>query len=91
MISDLTTVIKASKKAKGANLTGVYFSRGNALMRKGDHKGAIADYTQVIKQEPNAEVAYRARAEAYQQRGKTNLAQADYTAANRIAGGPAMS
>jgi Tfp pilus assembly protein PilF len=86
VIADLTTVINAAKKAKDANVAGVYFSRGNAYVRKQDYKKAIADFTQVIKLEPHAEVAYRARAEAYQQRGKSDLAQADYSAAVNIAG-----
>jgi len=86
VIADLTTVINAAKKAKDANVAGVYFSRGNAYVRKQDYKKAIADFTQVIKLEPHAKVAYRARAEAYQQRGKSDLAQADYSAAVNIAG-----
>jgi Flp pilus assembly protein TadD len=54
-----------------------YFERGKAHAGKEDYDSAIADYTQVIRLDPNDAVAYSSRGLAYNTKGQKALAIKD--------------
>ena len=62
---------------------GAYKNRGNNRYDLGDYRGAIADYTEVIQVEPDADI-YIKRGDAYYDFGDKEAAIADYTEAIQI-------
>jgi tetratricopeptide (TPR) repeat protein len=59
--------------------------RGYAYDHKGDYDRAIADYTQVIKLDPNDAVAYYNRGRTYSyEKGDYDRARADWTKALQL-------
>jgi len=63
-----------------------YLKRGNANVAKDNLDGAIADYGEAIRLDPQNIVAYGSRAIAYSRKGKRDDAIADYRRANAING-----
>ena len=61
-----------------------YLERGEAQGEKGDWKGAIAEYTQVLAIDPKSSAAYAARGSARQSQNDLDGAIADYTQAMTI-------
>ena len=59
----------------------VYFYRGNAYGRKGDHDQAIKDYSQAIALQPDLAEAYYNRGVAYRLKGDHDQAIEDYSQA----------
>ena len=58
-----------------------YFQKGNEAMQRGDHDGAIADYTRAIELKidlPNLAKAYKNRGDAKSNLGDHHGAKADY-------------
>ena len=62
----------------------IYFYRGNDKYESGDYKGAIADYTQVIRLKPDYADAYYKRGIATDDLGQYLAAIADYDTAIRL-------
>jgi len=62
--------------SKDANL---YYDQGNNYYKKGDYDKAIADYSQVIKLDPNHANAYYNRGVAYDKKGNYDKAITDYS------------
>jgi len=67
---------------------GAYFDRGNARHEQGDWDGAIADYTEAIRRDPDDGVYYYCRAVARHARGDFSGANADFAAARRLGFNP---
>src|SRR2546423_1794714 len=61
-----------------------YNNRGDARFAKGDHDGAIADYTKAIEIDPRVAGPYAGRGLARQAKGDLDGAIADYTKAIEI-------
>jgi len=68
----------------GSGLAEKYTERGNEKYTKGDYSGAIADFSEVIKIEPEGTAAYVSRALARSKSGDINGAIGDYSAAIKI-------
>ncbi len=64
----------------------LFHNRGVAYNNKRDYKKAVADFTETIKLNPNYVQAYINRAFIYRALGKTDLAVADESAAQRLTG-----
>ena len=60
------------------NCTDAYFHRGCVRHEKGDKRGAIADYNQVIKIEPDNAYAYVKRGSIRREKAKREEAVADF-------------
>jgi len=61
-----------------------YINRGHAYYEKGEYDEAIADYTQIIKLDPDDYEAYYNRSDAYYKKGEYDLAIADYANAKKL-------
>jgi tetratricopeptide (TPR) repeat protein len=61
------------------------FDRGNAAADRKDYDTAIAEFTEAIRLDPQAEGAYHNRANAYADKGEYARAIADYNEAIRLA------
>src|SRR4051794_23795637 len=61
------------------------FDRGNAAADRKDYDTAIAEFTEAIRLDPQAEGAYHNRANAYADKGEYARAVADYNEAIRLA------
>jgi tetratricopeptide (TPR) repeat protein len=61
-----------------------YSTSGYANFQRGDYDRAIADFTQVIRLDPNDAWAYNSRGTAYHQKGDSDRALADFTQAIRL-------
>lgn len=80
-----THVVKAVDQA-AAPVTAAEFSRrGAARLAQHDVKGAIADFTDAIRLEPNTVLGYRRRSEAYDEAGNDQAARADFDKAVALA------
>ncbi len=64
-----------------------WITRGIAKGKAGDADGAIADYTEAIRLNPNAASAFYNRAVARQAKGDRRGATADFTQAKRLNAG----
>jgi tetratricopeptide (TPR) repeat protein len=73
VIKGCTQLIKGGKANNDA-LTIAFFNRGNAFDDNGDHDGAIADYTQMLKLKPDD-------VQGLYNRGLSYLAKEDYDSA----------
>jgi tetratricopeptide (TPR) repeat protein len=73
----------ASGKFKGKDLAVIHFTRGNAYYDKKNYNCAIADYDRAIRLDPDYEVAFKNRANAY--RRQKGLRPRDH----RLKGDPA--
>jgi tetratricopeptide (TPR) repeat protein len=80
IIQGCTTLIDGGKTSDEA-LAVAHFNRANALDDKGDHDGAIADYTASIKLKPDYVDTYLNRGLAYQDKKDYENALADFTRA----------
>ena len=61
-----------------------YSERGTKYMREGNFDGAIADFNEAIKLEPDNPFLYCKRGMAYKNKNRCELAVADFTEAIRI-------
>jgi tetratricopeptide (TPR) repeat protein len=61
-----------------------YYNRGKEYFNKGDWDGAIREFTQAIRINPNYTEAYNQRGLAYEKKKEWDQMLADYTAANRL-------
>ena len=61
--------------------------RGNAYKSNGDYDRAIADYTEVIRRQPDSTIAYNNRGNAYEAGAYYTRAIADYEKALQINSG----
>ena len=61
-----------------------FYNRGVEKGEKGDFQGAIADYNQALRINPNYAKAYLNRGDAYHELGEYQKAIADYNQALRI-------
>jgi tetratricopeptide (TPR) repeat protein len=68
----------------GAVLARVYNNRGNAHKARSDVNGAIADYNEAIRLDPQYALAYNNRGNAYRAKGDADRAIADYNRAIAI-------
>ena len=57
---------------------------GQLFEHAGDYRSAIADYSQIIRYNPNDGVAYFSRGNAYRAQGRPDLALSDYDRALEI-------
>jgi tetratricopeptide (TPR) repeat protein len=73
-LADLT---EAFQHAHVGELAGLYLERGRAHEGLGNHKLAIADFSEAIGRDPSLIVAYFGRATAYEATGQGELATAD--------------
>ena len=80
IIQGCTTLIDGGKTNNDA-LAVAYFNRGNALDDKGDHDGAIADYTASIKLKADYVDTYLNRGLSYFDKKDYENALADFTRA----------
>jgi tetratricopeptide (TPR) repeat protein len=78
------TRIITSGRMQGEGLAIAYFKRGWARARRGDHDGAIADFSQVIANAPTFAEPFFARAIERDARGDVDGAMADYNAALQL-------
>ena len=76
-------------KALGPNLAVAYTNRGIAYASQGDHKRALADFTEAIRLAPDSPFPYYNRGNAYYDLGDYARALADYDAA--VERGPDMA
>lgn len=76
-------------KALGPNLAVAYTNRGIAYASQGEHKRALADFTEAIRLAPDSPFPYYNRGNAYYDLKDYARALADYDAA--IARGPDMA
>jgi tetratricopeptide (TPR) repeat protein len=67
-----------SKKFSGATLATIYNNRGIELRQSQDYDRAIADYGQAIRIDAEFTGAYTGRGLAYEGKGETEKAKADY-------------
>ena len=68
-------------KQKPKGRAAAYFNRGNALLQKGDHDKAIADFDEVIRLEPKNASAYNNRGNARNEKGDADGAIDDFNTA----------
>jgi len=61
-----------------------YYNRGNEKYQTGDYVGAIADFDQVIRLEPNNSIHYSNRGNAYYRQGEYQQAITDFDQAIRL-------
>lgn len=61
-----------------------FYNRGVAKQDQGDYRGAISDYNQAIKDNPNDADAYYNRGAAYKQLGDNRQARADLSKAAQL-------
>lgn len=61
-----------------------FFNRGNQFLEQGDYDKAIADFTEVIRLNPQSDSAYLNRGNAYSDNNDYDKAIADYTEAIRL-------
>jgi tetratricopeptide (TPR) repeat protein len=80
-----------SRAFTGRELAKLYTNRGVELKRKGDIDGAIKDYNESIKLNPNDYFAYNNRANTLRDKGDLPGAIADYTTAVRLEPGYAAA
>jgi len=73
-----------SQALAGPDLAEQYTQRGNEKYINGDYSGAIADFTEVIKINPENAMAYISRALARSRSGNINGAIGDYNAVIKI-------
>lgn len=76
-------------KALGQNLAVAYTNRGIAHASRGDHKRALADFSEAIRLAPDSPFPYYNRGNAYYDRTEYARALADYDAA--IERGPELA
>ncbi len=62
-----------------------YFIAGNAKSKLGDHKGAIADYNEAIRQKPDFARAYYNRGDVKYKLGEVSEATIDFQIAGKLA------
>ncbi|HZF00203.1 MAG TPA: tetratricopeptide repeat protein [Planctomycetota bacterium] len=62
-----------------ANDDAAFLKRGMARQAKGDHDGAIADFSKAIELNPECVQAYASRGVSKDAKGDTNGAKADYS------------
>jgi tetratricopeptide (TPR) repeat protein len=79
----LTKAIESGELSR-KNLSDVYYNRGLAWGKKGDHDKAIADYTRAIEIDPKYAKAYNNRGFSWYNKGDYDKAIADYTKAIEI-------
>ena len=63
-----------------------YMNLGAKYLLDEEYDDAVRAFSEAVKIEPNDAEAYRARAEAYEQTGQTDLAYQDYLEIERITG-----
>ncbi len=78
-----------SSKALGQNLAVAYTNRGIAYASRGDHKRALADFSEAIRLAPDSPFPYYNRGNAYYDRKEYARALADFDAA--IERGPELA
>lgn len=79
-ISACTRIIQSGTKTR-ENLAAAYTDRGIAYEHEGEHKQAIADYTNAIELDPKLAAAYYSRGNVYEREGEHDQAIADYNKA----------
>lgn len=70
--------------ATGARRAEIYFARGIAMGRVGDHQRAISDYNEALRSNPQEAEIYNNRGFSYQQIGRLPQARADYDRAIQL-------
>ncbi len=82
MTAQLPTTAKPS--ASNPHYTKAYYNRGNARKAKNDLDGAIADYSEAIRLEPQNASRYGNRGEAYFAISEFDKALEDFQKANNL-------
>ena len=83
IIAFCTHIIRAGNETS-ANLSIAYNNRGNALLNKKDHDGAIRDFDEAIRIDRRNAQAWTNRGETYQRKDNFEKAISDHTEAIRV-------
>ncbi len=79
------TRMAASGQPAATSLAGLYNRRGQAFAKKENWQRAIADFTEVLRRDPENARAYADRGDAWHGKGDTYKAMADYNASLHLA------
>src|SRR6202040_3175618 len=82
LVFSLATAFAENRSAENADKSDD--AKASAAFLAGDYDAAISLYTEVIKANPKAALAYNGRALAYRQKGETARALADFDQAIRL-------
>jgi lipoprotein NlpI len=82
-IAGCTTLLESNRYGLKAGITSHFF-RARAFFDKGDFDNAIADYTEIIRLNPNNSIAYVGRGLSHHRKLELDLAIADYDHAIQI-------
>ena len=82
-IDGCSATIKAGRQS-GKDLSRVFYNRGIAYAKSGQHDRAIADFDQAIRLDPDSIFALNNRGAAYARKGQYDDAIADFNEAIRI-------
>jgi lipoprotein NlpI len=85
-LADYTEALELNPLPKSPTHVNVYVDRGTLWRAKGDLDRAIADYNDAIRFDPKYATAYRARGDAWRDKGGANVDRAlvDYNEAIRL-------
>jgi tetratricopeptide (TPR) repeat protein len=78
------TALIQSGKLLGKDLASAHRNRGLAYVKRGDYAGAVADFDEAIRLNPQFSFAYNSRGYAYAMKGDFDRAIADYNEAIRL-------
>jgi tetratricopeptide (TPR) repeat protein len=88
---DICSAVIGFSPMRGPLIAFAYEGRGRIAMRHGKYQGAIADFDQAIRLDPNRASLFRDRGLARRESGQLDLAIADYDEAIALAPGVAPS
>lgn len=84
---DVCSAVIGFSPLRGSLIAFAYEGRGRIAMRHGNYQGAIADFDQAIRLDPNRASLFRDRGLAHKETAELDLAIADYDEAIALAPG----